>query len=44
MKLDLDPVLGPDERRVSAFKPLLWLVAAAAFAVAALMFAPLPPL
>jgi hypothetical protein len=30
--------------RVSAWKPLLWLIAAAAMAVTTLMFAPVPPL
>ena len=44
MTLEPDPALRLDLPQASAFKPLLWLIVAAALAVLALMFAPVPPL
>ena len=44
MKLESEPSLGPVEPQPAALQPLVWLIGAAALAVLALMFAPVPPM
>jgi hypothetical protein len=44
--MKLESTAGPNRElgAAAAFRPLLWLVIAAALAVTTLMFAPVPPL
>ena len=44
MKLETDPSLGPSEPQPAAWQPLMRLIGAAALAVLALSFAPVPPM